>query len=222
MRVVVGDDDLLVRTGISRILEAAGHDVVAEVGSAPAIERAVAAADPDLIVIDIRMPPTFTTEGLDVTRRLAVTHPDVGALVLSAFVDAAYAKALLDEQPVARGYLLKDSILHGEVLAHAVQRVGVGECVIDPHVVDDLLAAPATRHRLTGLTGRELDILRCMAEGLSDRGIAERLFLSPKTVATHVGHIFQRLDCPRDAATNRRVHAVLAYLDPSAPADPRT
>ena len=214
MRVVVADDDLLVRTGIARLLEAAGHDVVAELGGAAAVERAVATASPELVVVDIRMPPTFTTEGLDVTRRLAVTHPTVGALVLSAFVDATYARALLDEQPVARGYLLKDSILHGEVLARAVQRVGVGECVIDPRVVDDLLAAPSVRHRLSGLTERELDVLRCMAEGLSDRGIAERLFLSPKTVATHVGHIFQRLDCPRDDVSNRRVHAVLAYLDP--------
>jgi DNA-binding NarL/FixJ family response regulator len=216
VRVVVADDDLLVRAGITRLLETAGHDVVAEVGSAPAVERAVATTAPDLVVVDIRMPPSHTTEGLDVTRRLATTHPTVAALVLSAFVDPAYARALLDEQPVARGYLLKDSILHGEVLAHAAQRVGVGECVVDPRVVDDLMAAPAVRRRLSGLTERELDVLRCMAEGLSDRGIAERLFLSPKTVATHVGHIFQRLDCPRDEVSNRRVHAVLAYLDPPA------
>lgn len=221
MRVVVADDDLIVRTGISRLLEASGHEVIAEVGNPEGVERAVATVRPDVLVVDVRMPPTFTTEGLDITRRLSRTHPSLAALVLSAYVDASYARALLKEQPAARGYLLKDSVLHGEVLANAVQRVGVGECVVDPHVVDDLLNAPAVRGRLAPLTDRELHVLRCMAEGLSDRGIAERLVISPKTVATHVGHIFARLDLPTHGSSNRRVSAVLAYLDNPQAVDPR-
>lgn len=212
MRIVLADDSLLVRQGLIRLLENQQHQISASVADLAGLDQAVHATDPDLVVVDIRMPPTFRDEGLRAALKLATSHPRLGVLVLSAYTEVAYAQQLLKERTAGRGYLLKDSVLHPRILADAITRVSVGECVIDPHLVDALLSAPGIRPRIQTLSNREVDVLRCMAEGLSDRGIAERLCVTPRTVATHVGHIFQRLDIPAGPTDNRRVQAVLTYL----------
>ena len=132
--------------------------------------------------------------------------------MLSAYTEASYAKSSMESQPTARGYLLKDSLMHPQVLEDALSRVHSGECVVDAAVVRTLFETPAGRRGLEQLSPREVEVLACMAEGLTDRAIAERLYVTPKTVATHVGHIFTRLDLPDSASDNRRVHAVLTYL----------
>ncbi len=212
MRVVLADDSVLLREGVARVLRDAGFDVVGQVGSAEELLRAVERDAPDVAVIDIRMPPTHTDEGLVAAEELRARHPRVGVLVLSQYVEPEYALRLLERGERGAGYLLKDRVLDVGQLAEAVRRVGDGGSIVDPTLVTQLVDRPRDDGVLSELTARERDVLTLMAEGLSDRGIGERLFVSTKTVETHVRHIFSKLDLPRGAAENRRVHAVIAYL----------
>lgn len=212
MRIVIADDVLIVREGITRLLTAAGLEVVDQVADVDALMRSIAVNKPDLAIIDIRMPPDFRDEGLVAANRLATEHPNLAVLVLSQHAEPSFAASLLERAPNRRGYLLKDHVTNRDTLISAIYRIAAGETVVDPAVVDEAVSTPAANRRLAHLTARERDVLRCVAAGLTDRGICETLFLSPKTVATHVAHIFTKLDLPDTSSDNRRVHAVLAYL----------
>ncbi len=212
MRIVLADDSVILREGLARVLREQGFDVVAQVGTAPELLEAVDRLAPDLAIVDIRMPPTHTDEGLVAAEQLRARHPGVGVLVLSQYVEADYALRLLERGERGAGYLLKDRVLDVAELGDAVRRVGEGGSLVDPALVAQLVGRPSADGGLGELTERERDVLALMAQGLSDRGIAERLVVTPKTVETHVRHIFSKLDLPRGAAENRRVHAVLAHL----------
>ncbi len=212
MRLVVADDSAIVRDGLRHLLEAHGYEIAATAADADELLAAVDRVRPDVALIDIRMPPTHTTEGLAAAAAIRERNPDVGVLVLSQHVDADYAFTLLREHPSRSGYLLKDRIAQLQTLLDAIDRVARGESVVDRELVDLLLRRPATRDRLAALSERERTVLALVAEGLSDRAIAERLWLSVKTVETHVRHILAKLTLPADAQHNRRVLAVLAYL----------
>jgi DNA-binding NarL/FixJ family response regulator len=217
MRIVVADDLVIVRDGLSHLLEARGHEVTATARNADELLAAVDDSRPDVALIDIRMPPTHTTEGLVAASTIRDRMPEVGVLVLSQHVDADYAFALLREHPSRSGYLLKERVTQVDTLLDAIDRVARGETVVDRELVDLLLRRPAARdHLALLLTHREREVLGLVAEGLSDRAIAERLWLSIKTVETHVRHIMAKLDLPVDAQHNRRVLAVLAYLRESS------
>ena len=210
--MIVADDAALFRAGIGRLLADAGFDVTAEVGDAAALLDAVERDPPDAVVVDIRMPPTHTTEGLDAARSLAERHPGVGVLVLSAYVDPHYAMQLVESGTSGTGYLLKERVADPGELADAVRRVAAGGVVIDPGVVARLVGRARVRNPLDTLSERERDVLALMAEGRSNQAICERLFLSPKTVEAYVRNVFAKLDLHQAADSNRRVLAVLAYL----------
>lgn len=212
MRVVLADDSVILREGLARLLGEQGFDVVGQVGTAPALLAAVARLEPDVAIVDIRMPPSHTDEGLVAAEELRVRHPAVGVLVLSQYVEAEYAVRLLERGEQGAGYLLKDRVLDVRQIAEAVRRVGEGGSVVDAALVAQLVERPRDNGGLAKLTQRERDVLELIAQGLSDRGIGERLFVTTKTVETHVRHIFAKLDLPRGTAENRRVHAVLAFL----------
>lgn len=212
MRVAIADDSVLVREGLSRILVEHGLEVTAAVGDGDRLLAAVAEDPPDVAVLDIRMPPTQTDEGLEAAREIRARLPAVGVIVLSQYVDADYALRLLDGREAGSGYLLKDRIMDATELVSAIERVARGETVVDAELVSSLLGRRRSDRLLDELTDREREVLELMAEGLTDRGIAERLWVTPKTVETHVRHIIRKLDLPAGFAYNRRVHAVLAYL----------
>jgi DNA-binding NarL/FixJ family response regulator len=172
----------------------------------------VAADPPDVAVIDIRMPPTYTNEGLWAAEVIRCTYPAVGTVVLSQYVEAAYALRLVTEASERVGYLLKERIGDIAEFVAALERVASGGTVVEPSLVDELLTVPAARDPLAELTPRELEVLALLAEGRTDRGIAEELFVTRKTVEAHVRSIFRKLELPSDASENRRVHAVLAFL----------
>jgi DNA-binding NarL/FixJ family response regulator len=212
MRVALADDSLLVREGLKRVLADAGIEVCAEAANADDLLAAVDRTVPDVVVADIRMPPTYSDEGLRAADAITARHPNVAVLVLSQYVDAGYALALLEQDHGARGYLLKERVMHATELLDALKRLDRGETVVDRELVDQLLGRTRVPSPLDELTGRERQVLSLMAEGLTDRGIAGRLWLSPKTVETHVRHVLQKLGLPDDHTRNRRVQAVLAYL----------
>lgn len=212
MRVALADDSLLVREGLKRVLTDAGIDVCAEAADADELVAAVDRTTPDVVVADIRMPPTFSDEGLRAAAAITARHPNIAVLVLSQYVDADYALALLGQADSARGYLLKERVMQAADLLDALGRLERGETVVDRELVDELLQRSRVASPLDELTERERHVLSLMAEGLTDRGIAERLWLSPKTVETHVRHVLQKLGLPEDHTRNRRVQAVLAYL----------
>ena len=212
MRVIVADDAALFRAGISRLLADAGFDVTAEVGDATALLDAVERDPPDAVVVDIRMPPTHTTEGLDAARALAARHPGMGVLVLSAHVEPHYAMQLVESSATGTGYLLKERVADPGELADGVRRVAAGGVVIDPGVVAQLVGRRRVRNPLDALSDREREVLAVMAEGRSNQAICERLFLSPKTVEAYVHNVFTKLDLHQTADANRRVLAVLTYL----------
>lgn len=212
MRVLVADDSALVRDGLRHLLPAHGFDVVAAVPDLPTLLEAVERTRPDVALVDIRMPPTCTNEGIEAARTIRARFPATGVIVLSQHVDADYAFTLLESDARRCGYLLKDRITDISVLAGALERVDRGETVVDPELVGVILRKPAARSRLGELTARERDVLALLAEGLTDRGIGERLWLTPKTVETHVRHILAKLALPIDTQHNRRVLAVLTYL----------
>jgi DNA-binding NarL/FixJ family response regulator len=212
MRLLIADDSALIRDGLSHVLPAHGFEVVRAVDDLPTLLPAVAEAQPDVALIDIRMPPTFTNEGITAAAMIRTRHPDVAVIVLSQHVEVDYALALLHADPKRCGYLLKDRITEIGLLADAIRRVAGGQTVIDPELVELLLRRADTRTELDELTAREREVLALLAEGLTDRGIGERLWLTPKTVETHVRHILIKLNLASDSWHNRRVLAVLAYL----------
>lgn len=212
MRVAVADDSLLVREGLKRLLVDAGVEICGEASDAEQLDAVVEKTRPDVVLVDIRMPPTHTDEGLRAADAIRTRHPGIAVLVLSQYVEADYALALLRAGGEGRGYLLKERITHGRDLLEAIDRLAAGETVVDPQLVHQLLHRVRWQSPIDDLTERERHVLSLMAEGLTDRGIAERLWLSPKTIESHVRHILQKLGLPEDHNRNRRVAAVLAYL----------
>jgi DNA-binding NarL/FixJ family response regulator len=209
---MIADDAALFRAGIARLLADAGFEVTAAVGDADALLEAAERDPPDAVVVDIRMPPTHTTEGLAAARELAARQPHVGVLVLSAHVEPHYAMQLVESGAAGTGYLLKERVTDAGELADALRRVAAGGVVIDPGVVAQLVGRARVRNPLDALSEREREVLAVMAEGRSNQAICERLFLSPKTVEAYVHNVFTKLDLLPAADTNRRVLAVLAYL----------
>ena len=212
MRVILADDSVLLREGLARMLSDAGMDVVAQVGDADALLAAVDANPVDVAVVDIRMPPTRTTEGLVAADTIRQRHRGVGVLVLSEHLEAHYAIQLLDRGTDGVGYMLKDRVADVGELVDAIRRIAVGGSFIDPLVVSTLVARQRERNPLDELTDRERDVLRLMAEGRSNQAICERLFLSPKTVEGHIRSIFSKLELGDAPEDNRRVLSVLAFL----------
>ena len=212
MRVVIAEDSALFRQGLARLLAEAGIEIAGEAGDAEGLLALVDEERPNAVVVDIRMPPTHTDEGLVAAAAIRARHPEIGVLVLSQYVEASYALRLIDGAEGGCGYLLKDRVLDGGELAAALERVAAGETVVDRELVTQLLARRREPDPLEELTEREREVLALMAQGLTDRGIAERLWVTPKTVETHVRHILRKLDLPGGSAHNRRVHAVLAHL----------
>jgi len=210
--VIVADDAALFRVGVARLLADAGIEVVAEVGDAPALLGAVAAHRPDAVLVDIRMPPTHTTEGLDAARTLAERHPDVGVLVLSAHLEPHFALSILGTEGRGVGYLLKERVGDVDELTDALRRVVAGGVVVDPAVVAQLVGRRRVRNPLDTLSDRERDVLAEMAQGRSNHGIGERLYLSEKTVEAYARSAFTKLGLVAGPEDNRRVLAVLAYL----------
>jgi DNA-binding NarL/FixJ family response regulator len=212
MRVIVADDAVLFREGLASVLTQAGFDIVAQVGDATTLLDRVAADPPEAAVVDIRMPPTHTHEGLIAARAIKDRHPRVGVLVLSQYVDSEYPALLLDGSPAGLGYLLKDAVTDPSQLIDAIRRVAAGGSVVDPAIVAALLGRRRQPNPLDRLTDRERDVLALMAEGRSNRAIATRLQLTPRTVESHVRAILIKLDLATADDDHRRVLAVLTYL----------
>jgi DNA-binding NarL/FixJ family response regulator len=212
VRVVIADDETLLREGLARLLGEAGFQVVGKAATADELLRRVELARPDVALVDIKMPPTHTDEGLVAAEGIRGSHPEVGVLVLSHYLESRYAMRLLEEHPERSGYLLKERVSDVAVLVDALQRIDEGECVLDPTIVSRLIGRPRERNPLDELTERELEVLSLMAEGHSNDGICRALFLSPKTVETHVRHILGKLGIGEMPDYHRRVLAVLAFL----------
>ena len=212
MRVVLADDSILLREGIARILEEAGFEVVGQAGNAEELLLKVRSYSPDVAVVDIRMPPTLTDEGLHAAREIREKHPGVGVLVLSQYVELTYAMDLLAESAEGVGYLLKDRVSDVEEFASAVRRVGEGGSALDPAIVSQLVGRRRGTDPIDSLTPREREVLELMAEGRSNSGIASRLVVTERAVEKHVTSIFGKLRLPPASTDHRRVLAVLAYL----------
>ena len=212
MRVVIADDEMIVREGLARLLADAGFDVAGRATNGQELLRAVRLTSPDVAIVDIKMPPTHTDEGLVAAREIRAAHPAVGVLVLSHYLESIYAMRLLEEHPERAGYLLKERVSDIAVLADALRRIAEGECVIDPTIVARLVNRPRDPGPLGALTDREREVLELIAEGRSNQAIAAKLFLSPKTVETHIRQIFQKLELSGSPDSHRRVLAVLAFL----------
>lgn len=212
MRLIVADDSLLFREGLARLLGELGFEVIAQTDNAEDLVRRVGGLRPDLALVDIRMPPTFSDEGLQAAARIAEQHPTVGVVVLSQYVESAYAMRLLEQGSSGRGYLLKDRVSDLDAFADSLRRVGAGGSVVDPEVVAALVSRQRNAGPLDELTDREREILALMAEGRSNAGISERLVLSHRTIETHVRTIFRKLELDEAHDDHRRVLAVLAYL----------
>jgi DNA-binding NarL/FixJ family response regulator len=212
VRVVIAEDSALLREGLARILTEGGFEVLAQTTNADELHDAVRRLKPDVAVVDVRMPPTQTDEGAQAALEIREAHPEVGILLLSQIVEAAHALALFSEHPEGFGYLLKDRVLEIDDFLEAVGRVGRGGTAIDPQVIGQLLGRAREDDPLAELTPREREVLGLMAEGLSNKGICGRLFLSPKTVETHVNSIFLKLRLMPAPDDHRRVLAVLAFL----------
>lgn len=212
MRIVLADDSLLIREGLTRLLEGLGHCVLARVDHPELLLAEVAQHRPDIVLTDIKMPPTYTDEGLRAATTVRQKHHSVGVLVLSQYVIPSYATSLLKKAPARAGYLLKDRLLHVHALSDALRRIAAGETVIDPELVQALLQSANRAGSLATLSTRECQVLGLMAQGLSDRGIAEQLVISTNTVGTHIQRIFMKLGLPDTDNDNRRVHAVLTWL----------
>jgi DNA-binding NarL/FixJ family response regulator len=212
VRVVVADDSLLLREGVVRILEAAGLEVVGEAGDADDLRRKVGAHKPDIAIVDVRMPPDNTDDGLRAALDIRAQHPDTAVLVLSQYVEEGYALDLVGDSPGGVGYLLKDRVADVDRFVEAVERVAGGGSALDPEVVAQLLGRARRGDPLAELTPREREVLGLMAEGRSNRAIAAQLVVTDRAVEKHVTSIFGKLDLPPAAEDHRRVLAVLAYL----------
>ncbi len=210
MRVVIGEDSALFREGLARLLEDAGHDVVAKAADAPSLIEAVESADPDLAIIDVRMPPDLTDDGARAARELRSRHPELAIVLLSQHVETRHSVDLVASGKV--GYLLKDRVLDVDDFLDALRRVAAGGSALDPEVVATLLGHTRTNDPLAVLTARESEVLSLMAEGRTNSSIAKRLWLTDRTVETHVASILAKLDLHESADENRRVLAVLTWL----------
>jgi DNA-binding NarL/FixJ family response regulator len=217
MRIVIADDSALLREGLARLLREANFDVVATVADGTALEHTAVALRPDVAIVDIRMPPTFTHEGAQSATRLRKMLPGIGILLLSQSIESRFALDLARSHPTSFGYLLKDRVVDVETLIDAVLRVGAGGTVLDPEIVTHFLSRQDARDRLAQLTEREREVLALIAEGRSNRAIARELVLTEKTVETHIGSIFARLDLAPEPENHRRVLAVRAWLAPQGP-----
>jgi DNA-binding NarL/FixJ family response regulator len=214
---VIAEDAVLLREGLAGLLEDAGHTVVAKVGDGDSLRAVVAEHDPDLAIVDVRMPPTFEDEGMRAAAEIRQAHPQTAVLVLSQHIESRHAVALVSAGG-GFGYLLKDRILDVDEFLDAADRVAAGGSALDPEVVKYLLAPPKDDGVLAALTPREREVLGLMAEGHTNAGIAKHLWLTEKTVETHVSSILGKLGLSQSAAGHRRVLAVLAYLRASASA----
>ncbi len=212
MRVVVADDVLLTREGIVRLLTDAGVEVLAQAEDADGLLRLVRLHRPDVAIVDIRMPPTHTDEGLLAAQSIRAEYPDIGVLVLSQYVEPGYAIRLAEEHPERIGYLLKERVFDIATVVDALRRIMDGETVIDPTIVARLFGRRRRMDPLSELTAREREVLGLIAEGMSNRAIASRIFVTERTVEAHVTQIFQKLDLPASTDQHRRVLAVLAFL----------
>jgi serine/threonine-protein kinase len=212
VRVLIADDEALLREGLARLLEDAGFEVAGRCGDADALLRLVEVRRPDVAIVDIRMPPNHGDDGLLAAQEIRRRYPQIGVLVLSHYLDSRYAARLLEEVPERAGYLLKDRISEVAVVADALRRIDNGECVIDPTIVSRLVARKRARGPLDVLTEREREVLALVAEGHSNGAIAEKLFLSRKTIDSHISQIFRKLDLRESPEQHRRVLAVLAFL----------
>lgn len=212
LRIGLADDAVLLREALAGSLRAAGFEVVGQAGDVEGLLALAELSSPDVLVVDVRMPPTHTTEGLEAAQQIRRDHPKMAILLLSQYIETRYAVELLRDDPSGIGYLLKDRVTRIDDLADAVRRVAAGGSVIDPEVVARLLGRPRAHTQLDELTPRECEILGLMAEGLSNQGIADRLVLEGKTVEGHVTRIFSKLDLEPAGTDHRRVLAVLSYL----------
>ena len=214
MRVVLADDSLLLREGLARLLDEAGFEVVGQAANGEELLEQVEATQPDVAIVDIRMPPTHTDEGVRAAHEIRARHPDVAVLVLSQFVRPSYALELLSEGTEGLGYLLKDRVSDLDQLASSVRRVAEGESVLDPLVVEQLVLRPRSGpNPLDDLTEREREVLELMAQGRSNQAIGQQLYITEHTVEKHVKNILGKLRIPTSADDHRRVLAVLTYLN---------
>lgn len=212
MRVVIADDAVLVRRGIAELLQRSGVEVLAEVGDAVELHAAVVAHHPDVAIVDIRMPPTHTDEGVRAAQRIRRDVPGVAVLLLSQYLDVSLAMRLVESNEQGTGYLLKERVTDVAELVDVLERLAVGGTVVDPGLVDELMDERTHRAGLSALTARERAVLELVAAGLKDRAIADRLLLGVKTVETHIASIFRKLGLESNPRDNRRVQAVLLYL----------
>ncbi|VXC13398.1 response regulator transcription factor [Aeromicrobium sp. 9AM] len=212
MRIVIADDSGLLRAGLSNLLVEAGHEVVGTAPDGEGVEALVQLESPDLVILDIRMPPTYTYEGARAAVDLRERHPDLGILLLSQSLESRYVADLVRDRPERFGYLLKDRVVDVDVLLDALASIMSGGTVLDPEVVSHLLGGRGVADQLARLSTREREVLDMMAQGLSNSAIAQRLTVEIKTVETHVARIMTKLDLPPSSDDNRRVRAVLAWL----------
>jgi DNA-binding NarL/FixJ family response regulator len=212
VRVVIGEDDVLLREGISRLLEEAGFEVLAQTGDAEDFLRRALGLRPDVVVVDIQMPPDHEDDGLRAAQELRRKRPEIGVMVLSQYFEEHYMVELIGERPEGVGYLLKERVGNVEAFTDAVERVASGGSALDPEVVARMLGRRRDDGPLGRLSPRELDVLAAMAEGKSNRGIAESLVVTQAAVEKHVTGIFQKLELTPGTAEHRRVLAVLTYL----------
>jgi DNA-binding NarL/FixJ family response regulator len=217
LRVVIADDAALVRDGVAALLRDNGVEVAATAADAAELHEAVARHLPDVALVDIRMPPTYTDEGLVAAERIRAAFPQIGVLVLSQHLDARYALRVAEANPARTGYLLKDRVTDSRALFDALERIAAGGCVIDPAVAEGLVSRASALARIDELTEREREVLALVAEGLTNKAIAERLVVTQKTVETHIGQIFLKLGLRDVEGEDRRVAAVLAYLRAAQP-----
>jgi DNA-binding NarL/FixJ family response regulator len=212
MRIVIAEDAAVIRAGLAEILTDRGHEIVGAVGDAEALKDAVAARQPDVAIVDVRMPPSHTDEGLRAAIAIRRDHPGVGILVFSQYIETRYAADLLAARSGGVGYLLKDRVANVAEFTDAIARIAAGGTVLDPEVVSGLLSASRHASALGTLTARERDVLALMAEGRSNSAIADRIFVSERAVEKHISNIFTKLGLPPSDSDHRRVLAVLTYL----------